>query len=89
MDTLWVKRVNELEDEWVKLQIQHNGWYEKIKEDFKNNESIVWSIRKLWTYYQEYSLYTIMDSIEEFMEEHKIKSVDKAISHKDFEIKVV
>lgn len=84
----WTTLTNIRIKEIIKLQIENNSEYELIKKDFDtNNETkIINAIFNCYESFIDYSIYKIMDSIEYFMQEHNIKSVEKAIQHSEFAI---
>lgn len=88
----YIDNAHELESEWVKLQIMNNDYYEKIREYYRKalvaDLSCVSDILECWEWFDcYYSLYTIMDSIEEYMQRKGAKTIEDAIYAPDFRIK--
>lgn len=89
----WVKKNDELTTEYIKNNIEHNAYYEYIKAEYENSveeekEKIIYNIYNCYEdmFDSYYSLYTIMDSIEDYMSENRT-SVAETITRDDFTIK--
>ena len=88
----WTSKSNELEYEWVKNQIENNSYYENIRKFYhkaqKKDLSCISDILECWEWFDfYYSLYTIMNSIEDYMEEKGGKTIEEVIMAPDFEIR--
>lgn len=77
---------------FVKNNILYNSYYENVKEIYKNTQqkgNIISLILKCFYDYDCYfSLFTIMNSIEEFLTENEnIKTIEDVLQSKNFDIK--
>lgn len=75
---------------FILYNIQHNAYYEYIADIYHNSTDD--TIELIYDCFENYdcyySIYTIMDSIEDFIETHKnIHSLNQVIYDIDFEIK--
>ena len=82
----WTTRANELAREFIKLQIENNDYYENIKKAYEKDKTCVNDILNCWDDYGSYSIYKIMDSIEDYMANNNIKNVNDVIYDEDFYI---
>ena len=86
----WIKRTNELIYEYITLIIENASYYTKLKELYDTNKDIVYDIAKIWEDYYDsyYSIYVIMDSVEEYLEKHDgITDIVRATYNNDFSIR--
>jgi len=90
----WSGANNELEYQFIKNNIENNDYYEIMRKEYsKHNEvekdSITREIRYCYKYMFDcyYSIYTIMNTIEEYLQNHKKMTISEAIHQYDFEIK--
>lgn len=87
----WTQELRELERKTIKLLLEENNYYERMKLDYeKSNKEAI--ISEIMNCYQEsfncyYSIYAIMDSIEEYMEQHNEPSIIEAINSNEFMVK--
>lgn len=80
----WTKRARELEHDWVKLQIENNDYYYRLKNV---DEGLIWHIVDYWNdSCENYSLYTLLDSIVNYMDDNAIDDVWDVLDDDDFEI---
>ena len=79
----------ELIKNFILHNILHNDYYEHIKYIYETTENAVNEIYECFDNYNcYYSIYTIMDSIENFIAIHKdIYTIRQVIDNEDFEIK--
>lgn len=75
----WFLDNDRLKEEFVKNNIENNEYYEYIREQYnKNKEDTIRDILYCYDdiYQSYYSLYTIMDSIEDYARENKLQDID-------------
>ena len=89
----WTQRLNELEKEYVITLLENNSYYELMRNEYNSatkddKEEIVERVLVAYNgFYESYfSIYAIMDSIEDFMKE-KNCSIIEAIDDEDFVVK--
>lgn len=71
--------------------LETNAYYENLKHLYDFADDKDYFIKAIFDCFEmyncRYSIYTIMDSIEHFLEQHTdITNIYKAIDHKDFDI---
>ena len=91
----WFIKNDELKQEFVRNNIENNDYYEQMRAEYdgKNADkqqiinNILYCFDDIFDGY--YSIYTIMDSIENYLREHKRKhyTIEQAIDAEDFYIK--
>ena len=74
----WTMKANELAREFIKLQIENNDYYYYIKKS-NEKENCVNDIFNLYEEHNCFSIYKIMDSIENFMTDYGYRNVKRAI----------
>ena len=85
------KSDREMLGDFIKKQIEENDYYEKIREEYsksnlekqKDMEHKVYTIFMDW-YNGYYSVWTILDTIEDYMES---MTFDEVMDYEDFTIK--
>lgn len=75
----WTMKANKLTKEFIKLQIENNDYYKNIKKAYEKDETCVDDIFSCWDDYGCYSIYKIMDSIENYMAENNVDNINKDI----------
>ena len=87
MDMYWSIKADELVKEFIELQINYNDYYGHIKKAYDKDTYCINTIFKCWNNFADvYSIYKVMDSIENFMEEYKVDSVEKVVEDDRFYI---
>ena len=89
----YLERLRNITREFVELQLKNNSYYELIREEYnlssvERQNEIIDRIIDCWEGFYEsyYSIYTIMDSIEDYMSMNNC-SLDNALDSEYFEIK--
>lgn len=89
----WTQKLNELEKEYVIMLLENNSYYELMRKEYtmattEQKAELVDRILVAYNgFYEAYfSIYAIMDSIEDFMSAKKC-SIIEAIDSEDFIIK--
>ena len=89
----WFTKNYNLKYEFVKNNIENNDYYEYIRGQYNKEDAdkddIINDILHCFDdiYNGYYSIYIIMDSIEEYLETHKNSTIEQAVADKDFTIK--
>jgi len=76
---------------FIKEEIETNDYYEKIKAEYETAEDKDYYIYKVYNIFLDwyngyYSVWTILDTIEDYMEENNW-NFEETISYEDFTIK--
>lgn len=88
----WTQDLRNMERETIKILLEENGYYSNMRADYQNTENKDAIINEIMNCYLEsynayYSIYTIMDSIEDYIEQCDEVSIIEAINSNDFMIK--
>lgn len=87
----WFNEITEMEKSIIAIQLENNGYYSLIRKDYKtskNKDEIIEGIYDLYESFNcYYSIYAIMDSIEECMRNYNESSIIDAINNDGFIIK--
>ena len=89
----WTRLNDNLLFEFVKNNIENNGYYEYLRTEYLKNDDKKCFINTIIHCFENfdcyYSLYIIMDSIEDYAQNNKLKDIDicDIINAEDFEIK--
>lgn len=85
----WTYKCDELCFEFIRINLENNSYYEQLRKAYKKDKET--TIRAIFKCYENfsnyYSLYTIMDSMEDFLAEHKKVKIYDVAENEDFEIK--
>lgn len=78
-------------DEFIREEIETNDYYEKIREEYTESEDKNYYVYKVYNiflnwYNGYYSVWTILDTIEDYMEENDW-TFEETINYEDFTIK--
>ena len=78
-------------DDFIRDEIEFNSYYEKIRKEYQKAKDKDYYIYKVYdiflNWYNGYfSIWTILDTIEDYMEENKW-TFEKTINYDDFTIK--
>lgn len=88
----WAQDLRDMERETIRVLLEKNGYFENMRKDYQkteNKEAIISEIMDCYleSYNAYYSIYAIMDSIEDYMEQCDEVSIIEAINSNDFMIK--
>lgn len=87
----WFEKNDELKREFVKNNVANNEYYENIRNEYNTTDNKDDFVEEIMYCYEDqfdcyYSLYAVMDSIEEYMREHST-NIKQTIKSEDFMIK--
>ena len=88
----WTQDLRNMERETIRILLENNGYYENMRKDYQNARNKETIINEIMDCYLEgfnayYSIYAIMDSIEDYMEQCDEVSIIEAINSNEFMIK--
>lgn len=88
----WTQDLRNMERETIRILLEKNSYFENMRKDYQKTENKDAIINEIMNCYLEgfnayYSIYAIMDSIEDYMEQCDEVSIIEAINSNDFMIK--
>lgn len=87
----WFDEIQQMEMDIIVMQLEKNGYYELMKKDYQQSKDKPEIVEEIYNLYEGfncyYSIYTIMDSIEEGMRNYNKSSIIDTIKNDEFTIK--